>query len=184
MALTKCKECGKEMSTKADACPHCGAKRGSVTGKFWTGIKILVALVVGLVVYQCTQLLNRDHDSSPKAVGSSPAPAVASSAPPARSRLCSANDFTISGTKARREQQFMTITGTVTNTNSVDCGVQLKATAYDGQGAVVDTGNFWPASVRNIGAGAKEPFQWMLRFDPAAKSFEVVVIDAKQWNAR
>lgn len=26
MSLIKCKECGKEISTKADACPHCGAK--------------------------------------------------------------------------------------------------------------------------------------------------------------
>lgn len=25
MALIKCKECGDQMSTKADACPHCGA---------------------------------------------------------------------------------------------------------------------------------------------------------------
>lgn len=26
MALTKCRECGKEISTEAKACPHCGAK--------------------------------------------------------------------------------------------------------------------------------------------------------------
>ena len=26
MALIKCKECGKEMSNKADFCPNCGAK--------------------------------------------------------------------------------------------------------------------------------------------------------------
>lgn len=26
MAMTKCRECGKERSTTADACPHCGAK--------------------------------------------------------------------------------------------------------------------------------------------------------------
>ena len=25
MALIKCKECGEQVSTKADACPHCGA---------------------------------------------------------------------------------------------------------------------------------------------------------------
>ena len=32
MALTKCLECEKEVSTKADACPHCGAKRRSSGG--------------------------------------------------------------------------------------------------------------------------------------------------------
>jgi len=26
VALKKCKECGKDVSTKADSCPHCGAK--------------------------------------------------------------------------------------------------------------------------------------------------------------
>lgn len=26
MSLIKCKECGKEISTKAAACPHCGYK--------------------------------------------------------------------------------------------------------------------------------------------------------------
>ena len=25
MALIKCKECGKEISTQAEECPHCGA---------------------------------------------------------------------------------------------------------------------------------------------------------------
>lgn len=27
VALKNCKECGKEISTKAEACPHCGAKK-------------------------------------------------------------------------------------------------------------------------------------------------------------
>jgi len=26
MALTKCQECGKDISTTAQTCPHCGAK--------------------------------------------------------------------------------------------------------------------------------------------------------------
>src|SRR5260370_34378543 len=32
MALTKCKECGKEISTTADKCPSCGASTGSHKG--------------------------------------------------------------------------------------------------------------------------------------------------------
>jgi hypothetical protein len=27
MALVNCRECGKEVSTQAKACPHCGARR-------------------------------------------------------------------------------------------------------------------------------------------------------------
>jgi len=27
MAMTKCKECGAQISTTAESCPHCGAKQ-------------------------------------------------------------------------------------------------------------------------------------------------------------
>lgn len=33
MALTQCRECGKEVSTEATACPHCGAKPAKKVGK-------------------------------------------------------------------------------------------------------------------------------------------------------
>lgn len=42
MALIKCPECGKEISDKAGACPHCGCPIGNATqpiqnndGKRW-----------------------------------------------------------------------------------------------------------------------------------------------------
>ena len=34
MAMTKCKECGAEISTKAESCPQCGAKRPKKTSLF------------------------------------------------------------------------------------------------------------------------------------------------------
>lgn len=46
MAMTKCRECGSEISTKAEACPKCGAKRKSQTG---CGT-LIMASVVGLIV--------------------------------------------------------------------------------------------------------------------------------------
>lgn len=51
MAMTKCKECGASISTKAEACPQCGAKRPKQTsGCAWIaliflGIPILWAVV-------------------------------------------------------------------------------------------------------------------------------------------
>lgn len=42
MSLIKCKECGQEISTKADACPKCGAKRASQN----IGCGSVLALVV------------------------------------------------------------------------------------------------------------------------------------------
>lgn len=43
MAMTKCAECGAEISTQAAACPKCGAVRGSAI----SGARILWGLVIG-----------------------------------------------------------------------------------------------------------------------------------------
>lgn len=43
MAMTKCKECGAEISTKAEACPQCGAKRKKSSG---CAVVVLIVLVV------------------------------------------------------------------------------------------------------------------------------------------
>lgn len=50
MAIGKCRECGKDVSTEAKTCPHCGASNpieGSV-GRFTTAIAICLAAFVGI----------------------------------------------------------------------------------------------------------------------------------------
>lgn len=51
MALTKCKECGKQISSKAKACPNCGATKGpgAAAGCFVAIFK-LIGGVVGAIV--------------------------------------------------------------------------------------------------------------------------------------
>jgi DNA-directed RNA polymerase subunit RPC12/RpoP len=56
MALMKCSECGKDVSSKAAACPHCGAPVAvapnvtpQVESKKDVGIAILLALLLGPV---------------------------------------------------------------------------------------------------------------------------------------
>lgn len=44
MALTKCKECGNEISTKAATCPKCGAAQPKRTSPFVMVIAILFAV--------------------------------------------------------------------------------------------------------------------------------------------
>lgn len=50
MAMTTCKECGKQVSTEAKACPHCGAaapaKRKAKSG---IGKWLLIVFAIGLV---------------------------------------------------------------------------------------------------------------------------------------
>lgn len=45
MALTKCKECGAEVSNKAEACPKCGAK---VRKTYGCGTLILIFIVLAI----------------------------------------------------------------------------------------------------------------------------------------
>lgn len=52
MALTKCKECGKEVSESAGKCPHCGAKVKKPVGP--VGV-IVAALVLAFVA---TSMIN------------------------------------------------------------------------------------------------------------------------------
>lgn len=47
MALIKCKECGSEVSSKADACPKCGAR---VAAKPMGCGTLIVAIILGLVI--------------------------------------------------------------------------------------------------------------------------------------
>ena len=45
MALTKCRECSKEVSTQAKRCPHCGASvKKSNAG--WIGFLILILFII------------------------------------------------------------------------------------------------------------------------------------------
>lgn len=59
MALTKCRECGKEISTEAASCPHCGAPmktaapKNSNTGMGCLGVIVLIA-IIGWAVNSCT----------------------------------------------------------------------------------------------------------------------------------
>ncbi len=47
MAIKKCKECGNDVSTKADKCPHCGAKVKNDIGCL--GV-IVIIIAIGIII--------------------------------------------------------------------------------------------------------------------------------------
>lgn len=56
MALTTCRECGKDVSDLARSCPHCGSPTATARGRFENGsrelLKLLAAMIVlGLILY-------------------------------------------------------------------------------------------------------------------------------------
>lgn len=51
MALVACRECGKEISKKADACPHCGFKQKRTSLLTWivtifVGVPVLISVII------------------------------------------------------------------------------------------------------------------------------------------
>jgi hypothetical protein len=81
MALKACIECGTEISAKAATCPKCGAPVKSAAraargfaSKVWLAIKLFVALIFGLIVYQCSAGISKEADASRPASVVDPAP--------------------------------------------------------------------------------------------------------------
>ena len=62
MAMTRCKECGSDVSTKAEACPKCGAKQVRTSGCAWVVLSLLVLSVFAGAATQCS-----GNESSSKA---------------------------------------------------------------------------------------------------------------------
>lgn len=65
MALKKCKECGKEVSTKADLCPHCGAKQKRKG--IGCGGLLLILIAIGFIGSQFSKC-NQKADERKQAV--------------------------------------------------------------------------------------------------------------------
>lgn len=61
MAMTKCKECGGELSTKADSCPKCGAKQVRQSGCAQILIAFFLLTIFLVAIGQCSQ----STDTSP-----------------------------------------------------------------------------------------------------------------------
>ena len=60
MALRKCKECGKEVSTKADLCPHCGAKQKRKG--IGCGGAILILIAIGFIATQISNYTQKAEE--------------------------------------------------------------------------------------------------------------------------
>lgn len=79
MALAKCKECGNEISTKATACPKCGAKPAKPTGAFtW-----IIGGMFAIGVYSCVSS-SRDQTERTDAAAAAEAARVAAMTPTQR----------------------------------------------------------------------------------------------------
>lgn len=62
MAMAKCKECKKDISGKANICPHCGIKNPNVTG----GVRIVSAIIVIIIIIFLLSECFSDPETQPQ----------------------------------------------------------------------------------------------------------------------
>lgn len=170
MALQKCKECGQDVSSEAAACPHCGRKNSSLAFA-----KALPGAVVALAVlgYCAFNPPGPGYDTR-TGVGLTEVPAGAVPA-------CAPSQFIISKLNATVRYNYATLTGIVANNCSSARGVELKWTAFNEDGSVAFSSEFWPASTTNIPAGASYPFETSNRAPRGKWTFTVEAINVQTW---
>src|SRR5690348_6510576 len=83
MAMTKCKECGAQISTKAEACPQCGAKHKKSSGCALVVLIVLVVFVITIVAVNGGSNNTGGHNVVASSTGSSGSTATAKAPDPA-----------------------------------------------------------------------------------------------------
>ena len=64
MALIKCKECGKEISSQAESCPNCGRKKPKPT----SAVTWIVVTLLGMGIFSAV-VNSGKHDEQVEVVG-------------------------------------------------------------------------------------------------------------------
>lgn len=96
--------------------------------------------------------------------------------------LISTSDFEILSTSSRWEYGRLIVVGEVQNLGRVPAGVKLEAIARDENGTLLDSEEFWPASIRNIEPGETTGIEISLTKNTNVAKYEVRVIDVTQWD--
>jgi hypothetical protein len=131
-------------------------------------VMICAAVLFGcFFVYAAGTSLVYDH-KSPQAVK-------------AATQSCTAADFSLSKLKANREYDEARLTGIVTSQCASAAGVQLKWTAFNTDGTVAFSSNFWPASTTNIPPRSDYAFEMMDTAPRGRWTFSVEPIAVNVW---
>lgn len=107
-----------------------------------------------------------------------------------RTKKCRVADFVVEGFSSKvfddcRQSSCPTLklTGKLKNNCAFSAGAQLKITAEDGKGGVVDTIDGWPASTRNVAPGSTYAFDMgpLMVYRKSMKKFNIEIIDVRTW---
>jgi hypothetical protein len=109
--------------------------------------------------------------------GSSGQASSLNTAPPA----CTAADFSLSKVKGSTEYEEAKLTGILTSHCAFSAGVELKWTAFNADGTVAFSNDFWPASTTNIQPHTDYPFEMMESAPRGKWTYRVEPISVNIW---
>jgi hypothetical protein len=116
------------------------------------------------------------------AQGCSPSETPKSRKTAEQSSQISLSDIQILEWHLDRESGRTRVVGELRNDGAVAMGVQLQAIARDKGGRIVDSAEWWPASVSNIPAGSSWPIGYTVSHKPDIETVIVRVIRVQIWN--
>ena len=149
MALAKCKECGKEVSTEADKCPNCGAPVKSKGSGCFSAIGVVIGFLI--LVGVIGSLLNTGDQSAP-----------------------SINLEIIKGWTWEDEGDWTYIRGSVKNIGKTPVGYfEVRAEYKNSKGEVVDTA--YTNSAERLNPGAAKKFEIIHRDSPEFKKAAISI---------
>ena len=138
--------------------------------------------VVLMVAFVALAAMNKEHrkpdPSDQLAAEREPAPKPTMTTP---TKSCGPEAFSLSKITYEPLREHVTITGLVRHACPYAAGVQLKWTAYNKDGTVAFSEDFWPASVVNIQPDTPYAFEMMHAGSPAIVRYEVAPSGTRVW---
>ncbi len=172
MAMTKCKECGNEVSTKAASCPKCGAITKKKIGFLgYIGAAFLILIIVGII----SSLM--DETSSPVSTFSHRSPPAT-----AEPKLLLLN------WSWHEEYGYAIVEGEVKNISSENLqNVEAVANFYTAEKKFITSADAL-IEYNPILPGQTSPFKAMTSHNPAMKSasitFKTLMGGTIPWNKK
>lgn len=93
----------------------------------------------------------------------------------------STGNFEVLSFSYRWEGNYLYVVGEVRNAGRSAAGVELQAVARDASGRLVDSVNFWPASINNVSPGERYGFRYPVTQQRNAVTVEVRVVSTYEW---
>jgi hypothetical protein len=209
MALVTCPDCAHEISDAAPSCPWCGRPvpvvpvpapaaqpsqpedvpefRPSASRNLTIAGVVAVVVVAGASFYALKQHVDdvqrrekQDHERLLDEARA--ATEQLRKLNEERTPTCDGSQFELSNLTMDRSSGYLTLRGVIRHSCSMALGPQMKWTAYNKDGTVGFTTDFWPAGTVNIQPLTDYPFETVHQASPQiVDRLDVTLVGAHLW---